>query len=174
MKKHEAFDNLHARARWLIDRDLIEGLEPEERHWLDDHLAVCETCAARSVSTEAALTALKSISIPVPRGLAASTSMCVREKAEQLKNRRARNLALIAGCTVSWVAGVASAPLVWRVCEWLGAKLALPRIVWELGFLSWWLVPAASAGLVILWVNARAVREEFNGRLQPGPWSNGQ
>jgi hypothetical protein len=174
MKKHEAFDNLHERARWLIDRERIEGLEPEERLWLDNHLAECEFCATRSASTEATLRAMKSISVPLPPGLAASTSLCVREKAAQLSHGRARKVALIAGCAISWMAGIASAPLVWRLCEWLGATLALPRIVWELGFLSWWLVPAASAGLVILWVNARAAREEFNGRMETGPRTNGR
>jgi anti-sigma factor RsiW len=174
MKKHEAFDSLHERARWLIDREQIEGLEPDDRRWLMEHLATCESCASRSATTEATLRAMKSISVPIPPGLAASTSICVRERAVQLRHGRARNLALITGCAISWMAGVASAPLVWRFCEWVGTTLALPRIVWELGFLSWWLVPAASAGLVILWVNARAESEEFNGRLESGSRASGR
>ncbi|TAM82691.1 MAG: hypothetical protein EPN47_08530 [Acidobacteria bacterium] len=173
MKNRDAIYDLHERARRLIDRELVEGLEPEERIWLDEHLGACEACAVQWVSTQAALTALKSISVPVPHGLAASTSLCVRENAERLKTRRSRNIALTVGCAVSWAAGVASAPLVWRVCEWVGATLSLPRIVWEAGFFCWWLVPAAAAGLVILWVNSRAEREEMNGRLWTGPQSNG-
>ncbi|MGA8182762.1 MAG: zf-HC2 domain-containing protein, partial [Terriglobia bacterium] len=84
MKKHEAFDNLHERARWLIDREQIEGLEPDDRRWLVEHLATCESCASRSASTEATLRAMKSISVSLPPGLAASTSICVRERAVQL------------------------------------------------------------------------------------------
>ena len=174
MKQQNATNNVHERARQLIDRDLIEGLGPDDRRWLMEHLAACETCTSRSASTEATLRALKSISVPIPPGLAASTSLCVRERAAQLRRERARNFALIAGCAISWLAGVASAPLVWRLCEWLGTTLALPRIVWELGFLSWWLVPAAAAGLVILWVNARAEREEFNGRMETESRTNGR
>jgi hypothetical protein len=60
------------------------------------------------------------------------------------------------------MAGVASAPLVWKACAWIGAALRLPRVVWELGFLAWWLVPAAAAGLVIVWAHSRAEREDFN------------
>lgn len=172
--KKSTTNNSHERARQLIDQDLIEGLGPDDRRWLMDHLATCESCASRSASTEATLRVLKSISVPIPPGLAASTSLCVHEKAAQLRHWQARNVALIAGCAISWMAGVASAPLVWRLCEWLGTTLALPRIVWELGFLSWWLVPAASAGLVILWVNARAAREEFNGRMEAKPRTNGR
>ena len=173
MRRQDEMNHPHEGARQLMDRQLVEGLEIEERRWLEDHLGACEACAARCASTEAALAALKSVSIPVPLGLAASTSLCVRENAERLKTRRSRNIALTIGCAVSWAAGVASAPLVWRVCEWAGTTLSLPRIVWETGFFCWWLVPAAAAGLVILWVNARAEREEVNGRLWVGPRSNG-
>jgi anti-sigma factor RsiW len=173
MKKN-AMNNSHERARQLIDRDLVEGLGPDDRRWLMEHLATCESCASRSTSTEATLRAMKSISVPIPPGLAASTSLCVRERATQFHHGRIRTFALFTGCAISWMAGVASAPLVWRLCEWLGTTLALPRIVWELGFLSWWLVPAASAGLVILWVNAKAAREEFNGRMGTKPRTDGR
>lgn len=158
MKKQEAVGNVHERARNLIDRNLIEGLELEEQRWLATHLVECESCTRHAASTEAALQAVKSVSVALPRGLAASTKLRVHEEAAKLKRCRARNLALIAGCTISWVAGVASAPLVWRLCEWLGTTLDLPRIVWELGFLSWWLVPAAAVGLVILWSRTEVER----------------
>ncbi|MEJ2010235.1 MAG: hypothetical protein P8Z30_19120 [Acidobacteriota bacterium] len=163
---------MHEQARRLIDQERVEGLAPEERGWLQDHLAGCEACASRAAATEAALGALKSVSVAVPPGLAASTTLRVRARAAELKQRRSRNVALIAGCLISWAVGVASAPLVWRLCEWLGTMLALPRIVWELGFLCWWLVPAAFAGLAILYVRTRAVREEFNGPVRTGPRSN--
>jgi ferric-dicitrate binding protein FerR (iron transport regulator) len=169
MKKHDAIEDLHEQAWRLVDQELIEGLEPEERRRLEDHLAACEACAARFRSTKAALQALKTISIPIPPGLAVSTSLRVREEVAQLRHRHARNFALIAGCAVSWVAGVASAPLVWRLFEWFGTTLALPRIVWEFGFFCWWLVPAACAALVILWARTRAEYEEFSGRLETGP-----
>lgn len=172
MKKQDAMDNGHERARSLIDRNLIEGLESEEQRWLADHLAECETCAGRMASTEAAVRAVKTVSVAMPRGLAASTKLRVHEEAAKLKQRRARNLALIAGCTVSWIAGVTSAPLVWKLCEWVGTTFDLPKIVWELGFLSWWLAPAALVGLVILWLSDRTQREELNEWVETSPRSN--
>ena len=172
MKKHEAFNDMHEQARRLIDREQVEGLTPKESAWLHNHLAGCEPCAGWSTSTESALRALKSVSVAVPPGLAASTNLRVREEAEELKHGRARRLWLIAGCAASWAAGVASAPLVWKVCEWVGTTFDLPRIVWQLGFLSWWLVPAAAAGLVILWAQKRAEREDLDGLLETGRRSN--
>ena len=168
MKKEDATGNLHDRAQCLIDQERVEGLVAEERRWLEDHLAGCEACAARAAETEATLRALKSVSVALPPGLAASAKLRVREEAAKLKQRRSRNLALIVGCAVSWALGVASAPLVWRLCAWFGTTLDLPRIVWELGFVCWWFVPAAAAGLVIVWARSRADREDFYGRLETG------
>ena len=172
MKKETGMDDLHGKARQLIDRERIEGLSDEEGRWLSEHLGSCEQCAARAAETEAALRAFKSFPPSLPQGLAASTSLLVREEAAKLKQRRARNLALIAACTVSWVAGVASAPLAWKLFEWFGTALDLPRIVWVAGFFCWWLVPAAAAGLVILWMRGRAEHEKLYGPLDMGSRSN--
>ncbi|MCL5005522.1 MAG: hypothetical protein M1404_03225 [Acidobacteria bacterium] len=174
MKNQETIGNVHERTRHLIDAGWVEGLAPEERRWLASHLAGCEACAGRAAATEAALRAFRSLSASPPPGLAASTSLRVREKAAELKQQRARNLALTVGCTLSWMAGVASAPLVWKLFGWLGEALRLPRIVWELGFLCWWFVPAAFAGLAILWAQARVEREDSNGLLETGPRSDEQ
>lgn len=171
MRKEESTGDMHERARRLIDHELIEGLAPDEHRWLEDHLGVCKDCAAWAASTKETLRALKSVSVALPSGLAASTNLRVREKAAELKQRRAKNLALIAGCAASWIAGVASAPLAWRLCEWLGTTLDLPRIVWVLGFLCWWFVPAVAAGLVILWARTREEREGFDEPLGTGPRS---
>lgn len=147
--------NLHERARRLIDMERVEGLASEDRSWLADHLAACETCAARAAQTEAALRALRTVSVPVPGGLAASAQFVVRRRSEELRVQHTRNVALAIGCTLSWVLGVASAPLVWKVCAWLGGTLNLPRVVWVVGFVTWWFVPLSVMGLVILWQGGR-------------------
>jgi hypothetical protein len=150
MKQEGAVRDLHERARRLIDMERIEGLAIEEGRWLESHLAVCEACAGWAEDAGAALQMFRSVSIAPPPGLAVLAKLRVREKAVELKQQRSRNLALIAGCAVSWMAGAASAPLVWRLCAWLGSRLDLPRIVWQLAFFSWWFVPAAAASLVII------------------------
>ncbi len=154
MKPHMNED-VHERARRLIDMERVEGLTPADRSWLADHLAACEMCAGSAAQTEAALRALRTASVSLPRGLAASAQLIVRRRAEELRAQHARNVALVIGCTLSWVIGVASAPLVWKVCAWLGATLDLPRVVWVLGFVTWWFVPLSVMGLVVLWLRRR-------------------
>jgi len=159
-------DGAHERARRLIDEEGVEGLAVPEQRWLDEHLVACEACAARAAATDSALRALRTAPFSVPRGLAASAQLIVRQRARELRTQRTRNVALAVACTLSWVAGVASAPLVWRACVWLGATFELPRLLWILGFAAWWLVPASAMGLVILWHRRRA---EGESRVL-GPW----
>lgn len=146
----------HERARRLIDVERVEGLAVEESRWLEDHLAACESCARRAAETEAAIRSLKSISVSLPPGLSALTKQRVLARAQELAQQRKRNLVLIAACAFSWLAGVASAPLVWKLCAWGGSELDLPRLVWQLAFFCWWFVPAAATGVVILLANARS------------------
>ncbi len=151
--------DLHERARRLIDKERVEGLAAPERRLLEEHLAACEACAGRAAATDTALRALRTMPVSVPRGLATSAQLIVRRRAEELRVQHTRNVALAVSCTLSWVVGVASAPLVWRACAWLGREFDLPRVVWVLGFGFWWLVPAAAAGGVLLWYRSRAERE---------------
>jgi hypothetical protein len=148
--------DLHERARRLIDRERVEGLDVPDQGWLADHLAACEACAGRAAP------------VNLPRGLAASTQFSVQRRAEELRAQHTRNVALAIGCTLSWVVGVVSAPLVWRICAWVGATLDLPRVVWMLGFAAWWFVPASAMLLVILWQRRSAERESAGGPLGPG------
>ena len=156
-------DDLHERARRLIDMERVEGLPAEDRSWLEAHLEQCETCTGWASATDTALRAVVTVSVPVPSGLAAATRLRVRQHAEELKQRRLRNAGLVVSCALSWLVGVASAPLVWRVCAWLGAEVGLPRAVWMLGFVGWWFVPAALVAGLVLWQREQVGRE--SGRL---------
>jgi len=153
-------ENLHERARRLIDAERVEGLSDEDRRWLEEHLAGCDACARWAAATDAALGTLRSVSVALPPGLAAATRLRVRQRAQELNHSRARNAALVAGCALSWLAGVASAPLVWRAFAWLGATFDLPRVVWVIGFACWWLVPGAAAAMVVLWQRSLAEPEK--------------
>jgi len=147
--------DLHERARRLVDVERVEGLAPAELRWLQEHLSACAACAEWAERTASVLQALRSVSVAVPAGLAELAGSRALERAAQLRHERLRNLTLVAACAFSWLAGVASAPLVWRACAWLGGALELPRAIWVLAFAGWWLVPAAAVGLVFVWARSR-------------------
>jgi len=62
---------------------------------------------------------------------------------------------------LSWIFGIASAPLVWRGFAWLGGEFGLPKFVWVAGVAMWWIVPALVAtGVVLLEQGRRASASE--------------
>jgi hypothetical protein len=60
---------------------------------------------------------------------------------------------------MSWALGIVTAPYVWRAFEWVGERIGLPRLVWEMGFGLWWTIPAVVAAVVVLMENVRLAIE---------------
>jgi hypothetical protein len=144
-------DNLHTRATQLIAQQRVEGISGEEQSWLAIHLAECDACSAMQTQTAQALNAFRSMNIELPKNLAARTQLRVRLRAEELPAQNTSRALLLAIAAVSWVLGLASAPLVWRGFAWLGSEFNLPDPVWQAGVVLWWLVPGVVAvGAVIL------------------------
>lgn len=138
-------EGLHVRAQQLIAKHRVEGISAEEQAWLSAHLAECEACSAVQAQTVQALTAFRSVNIELPKNLAARTQLRVRLRAEELPVRDGSRVLLWAIAAVSWVLGIASAPLVWRGFAWVGSELHLPDLVWQAGVVLWWLVPGVVA-----------------------------
>jgi predicted anti-sigma-YlaC factor YlaD len=150
----------HARAKQLIDQHHVEGLPVKERAWLDAHLQECSECSAMAQATEQALRAMRTAAIAFPSGLASRTQFRVRLRAQELQAREPRSLAVWAIAGVSWALGIATAPYVWQIFAWAGARLHVPKLAWELGFGLWWLIPALVAGGILL---AEHPRRTFRG-----------
>jgi len=147
----------HARAQHLIAQQRVEGISSGELAWLSAHLQECEACTALHQQTQVALSAFRSMNIALPKNLAARTQLRVRLRAEEMPSRNPGRFLLWAIAGVSWLLGLASAPLVWRGFEWAGTQLGLPRIVWQLGVAVWWLVPGMVAtGAILLQKWSRA------------------
>ena len=154
-------ETLHSRAQQLIAQQRVEGVSAEDQVWLSAHLEECAACSALQSQTTQALSAFRSMNIDLPKNLAARTQLRVRMRAEELPAHNPGRFLLWAIAGVSWLLGLASAPLVWRGFEWLGGELGLPRIVWQIGVALWWLVPGVVAtGAVLLQKWARAERTE--------------
>jgi hypothetical protein len=144
-------DNLHARATQLIAQQRVEGISTDEQSWLAAHLAECDACSAVQAQTAQALNAFRGMSVELPTNLAARTQLRVRLRAEELPAHNTGRALLWAIAAVSWVLGLASAPLVWRGFAWLGSEFDLPDMVWQAGVVLWWLVPGVVAvGAVVL------------------------
>jgi hypothetical protein len=98
-----------------------------------------------------ALSALRTIDITVPRNLAGRTQLRVRLRAEELREHGPASRLIWAVAAMSWILGLASAPLVWRGFEWIGAHTGAPKLVLQFGFVLWWGLPALLAAGIVLW-----------------------
>ena len=152
-------NELHARAQDLIAKERVEGISPAERIWLDAHLHDCSPCAQTAQETSAVLRALRSMAVPLPRGMVGRTQFRVHLRAQELREREPKRRLLWTICGMSWALGVASAPYVWQAFEWIGLRLGAPKIVWEIGFGLWWTIPALVAAVVVLLENATRTDE---------------
>ena len=157
-------ENHHARAEKLIAQERIEGISQSERDWLAAHLRECTSCAQVAQQTSAALSALRGLPIPLPRGLAARTQFRVQLRAQEMREREPKRRLLWIMCAMSWALGIATAPYIWRAFEWAGERIGLPRLVWEMGFGLWWTIPALVAAAVVVLENLRQAHERDQAR----------
>jgi hypothetical protein len=139
----------HERAERLIAQSRVEGIASADQQWLDAHIEECLPCAQLAKSTECALRALRTVSVSVSPGLVCATRHRVQARVQELRARRAQIMLLVIFCAMSWVLGIASAPLVWRMFSWLQAHTSAPAIIWQVGFAMWWVLPAAVAVIII-------------------------
>jgi hypothetical protein len=145
--------DLHARAERLIAQERVEGIASAEQLWLREHLSECADCAARASATEQSIRSLRGRNVPLPAGLAGRTQFRVRLRAQQLRSEPRWRMVYTA-CGISWVFGAATAPYVWQGLEWVGHRMGVPKIIWELGFGLWWALPAAVVAVTLLMENA--------------------
>ena len=146
-------EQLHARAERLIAQERVEGLPAADQQWLRQHLAECVSCAEHAGATEQAIRALRGVSVPRPKTLASRTQVRVRRRTQQVRGEPRWRMVYTAG-GISWVFGAATAPYVWRGLEWVGHRMGLPNIIWELGFGLWWALPAVTVAVILLMENA--------------------
>jgi hypothetical protein len=144
-------ENMHERAQHLAAKALIEGLQPAEEAWLREHRAGCAECAKEAAAMQDALQALRSVSVLVPRDLASRTQLRVRLRVQEISQTAHGSYLLWIITATSWLLGVLSAPLVWKVFAWAGGNFGVPKLALEAGFVLWWAVPALVAVSVVLY-----------------------
>ena len=148
-------DIAHERALQLIAQARVDGMSDTDRNWLRAHLEECDFCVEHARRTDRALRLLRTAPISLPAGLASRTQFRVRLRAQELREREPKRRALWLACGVSWIFGVASAPYVWSLFQWLGQRTGVPKLVWEVGFGLWWSIPALFAVAVLLMESSR-------------------
>jgi hypothetical protein len=135
-------ENLHQRAERLIAAQRVEGISTDDLKWLHQHVESCPGCAQYAESIENTLRSLRSVSVRVDPALIKATRMAVQLRAHELQEHPSRMLSLWVFSALSWILGIVTAPPLWRVFEWIGRRTGVPDVIWQMGFVLWFVLPA--------------------------------
>jgi anti-sigma factor RsiW len=139
------------RAKKLLEAERIDGISAEERKWLAEHLETCAACTNEANALAFAVGSLRSVSVTASPDLVRRTSMVLRRRSAQLRQERDRALPLWIAVGIASVWMIVTAPVTWSIFSWLGRTLEVSDLVWELGFLMWWFLPATVLGAAAAW-----------------------
>lgn len=137
--------NAHDRARDLVAAG--RGSDAQ-RDWLEQHLAVCDPCAAFARLAASAASAVRAQSVMAPAAVVRATHLLVRARSLQLQEMQARMRMMWIGMVLGIVIGIVTTPLLWMAAEWIGRTYSLSTLTWQAGFLVVWFLPASFAAAV--------------------------
>lgn len=143
------YEDMHQRAGRLMLERRIEPLSAADDAWMESHLVACPRCAGRAGDAERVIGALRSIPVALDPALLAATRLRVRRRADELQTRAVPTLLVWAACLLScgWI--ISTTPYVWRSLEWIAGYLRIPRLIWQMGFGLWWLLPALALAALL-------------------------
>jgi hypothetical protein len=140
----------HERARFLLDRSLVEGISPQDRQWLDAHVEQCAECGRYADLSTRAVRALDWFALEVDPAAALRVENVVRRRAEQMRSAEAHARKLWVGTAVALLLTFTGSALTWRTLSWLASQWNLPSRVCQIVFVAFWLLPSLLLALLPL------------------------
>ena len=138
----------HEQARQLIV--LGEGVSDVQRQLLQAHLADCADCRGYADAAARVVGALRSVPITADARLVRATQMRVRFHASRLREMRQRVWLVGAACLGVGLSATLTAPVLWRIFAWIGERAGVSAVVWQMGFVSFFIVPVLVVSVLLL------------------------
>ncbi|HJW98770.1 MAG TPA: zf-HC2 domain-containing protein [Terriglobales bacterium] len=150
--------NHHERAFKLLCAAFDGSITEQEKVWLAEHLANCAECRRQKEQTQAAIAALKTVSISAASDLVQSTqrrvrTLCLQTEARQ---RRMRPIWMSSIFASAWMA--CTTPYLWQSFDLTGHWLHIPDLLWQMAFLVAWFTPALTGAAVAVWLRPQLTR----------------
>lgn len=138
----------HEAARELIA--VGEGLSDPEQTRLRNHLEHCEECRRYAEEVHQTVRALRSQPLAADSRLVRATQMRVRFHARRLREARERMWLVAMACLGVGLSATFTVPLLWRMFAWIGQQAGVPSLVWQSGFVLFFVAPTLVVGLLLL------------------------
>jgi len=140
--------NAHDDARELIA--LGEGLPDSQEAWLRAHLNQCASCRDYAEAANRAVRALRSQPLAADSRLVRATQMRVRFHAARLRETRERMWLVGMACLGVGLSATLTVPFLWRLFAWMGERAGVSTLVWQAGFMFFFLAPALVVSVLLL------------------------
>ncbi len=140
--------NPHDEARELIA--LGDGLSDPQQVWLRAHLDECEACRHYAEAANGVVRALRSLPLAADARLVRATQMRVRFHASRLRETRERMWLVGMACLGVGLSATLTLPLLWRLFAWMGEGAGVPTLVWQTGFMFFFVAPALVVSVLLL------------------------
>ncbi len=140
--------NPHDEARELIA--LGEGLPEAQQSWLRAHIDECEACRHYGEAANGVVRALRSLPIAADSRLVHATQMRVRFHTSRLRETRERMWLVGMACLGVGLSATLTVPFLWRLFAWMGEQAGVSTLVWQTGFVFFFIVPALAVSVLLL------------------------
>src|SRR6202795_4565782 len=150
--------NEHDEARELTA--LGEGLSDAQQARLRDHLDECEACRHYAEAANGLVRALRSLPLAADSRLVRATQMRVRFHASRLRETRERLWLVGMACLGVGLSATLTVPFLWRLFAWMGERAGVSTLVWQPGFMFFFIAPALVVSVLLL---ARGTHLTSNG-----------
>jgi len=140
----------HERARFLLHRSLIEGISPEEQHWLDAHVGQCAECGRYADFSARTVRALDWFAVELDPAAALRVENVVRSRAERMRSAEAHAKSVWTATAAAIFLTLTGSAVAWRNLGWLARQWNLPTRAWQIGFVAFWLLPSLLLALLPL------------------------
>lgn len=138
----------HDEARELIA--LGEALSDAQQAWLRGHFDECEACRHYAEAANAVVRTLRSLPLAVDSRVLRATQMRVRFHASRLRETRERLWLVGMACLGVGLSATLTVPLLWRLFAWMGERAGVSTLVWQTGFMFFFIAPALVVSVLLL------------------------
>jgi predicted anti-sigma-YlaC factor YlaD len=138
----------HEQARELIA--LGDGLSDTQQLWLRAHIDECEACRHYAETANGVVRALRSLPLAADSRLVRATQMRVRFHATRLREARERMWLVAMACLGVGLSATLTVPFLWRLFAWMGERAGVSTLVWQTGFMFFFIAPALVVSVLLL------------------------
>ena len=150
----------HDEARELITLAGARDLSDAQQSWLHAHLDECAGCRDYAEAAGRVVAALRSMPLAADSRLVRATQMRVRFHASRLRETRERLWLVGMACLGVGLSATLTVPLLWRLFAWMGEWAGVSTVVWQAGFMFFFIAPALVVSVLLL---ARGTHRTNNG-----------